>query len=304
MILGIGTINLDYIINCRKLPKPKESIFSENVTKMLGGKGANQIVAAGRLGAETMFISMVGENDSNNEILFNDLKWAGVNTDYIGKAPAMSSGSAYVMVEDSGQNAIIINVAANAAITRDVIDKNIHCFEAADVVMTEFSVPMETCEYAMKTAKEMGCSTIVNPAPYAEISDDFYRNIDIITPNEMEAAGFCKFPVTDEKSASKASAFFHEKGVKNVVITMGHLGAFVSDGTRQVMIPSYKVDAVDTSGAGDSFNGGFAYAYSKKKDIFAAAEFANAVASLSVQKRGTAQSMPTLSEVENVLGLQ
>lgn len=304
MILGVGTINLDYIINCKELPNPKESIFCEKVTKMLGGKGANQIVAAGRLGAETMFISMVGEDDPNNEILFNDLRWAGVNTDYIGTAPGISSGSAYVIVEESGQNAIIINVAANAAITREFIDKNIRCFDTADVAMTEFSVPMKTCEYAMKTAKERGCKTIVNPAPYAEISDEFYSYIDVITPNEIEAADFCGFPVTDEKSASKASVFFHGKGVKNVVITMGHLGAFVSDGTEQLMIPSYNVDAVDTSGAGDSFNGGFAYAYSKKQNIFTAAKFANAVASLSVQKRGTAQSMPTLSEVESVFKLQ
>ena len=300
MILEVGTINLDHIITCQHLPEPKESILCKDVTLMLGGKGANQIAAAGRLGAETILISMIGENDPNNTILFHDLNWAGVNTDFIGIASDMSSGSAFVCVEDSGQNAIIINVGANAAITPAIIDQNKACFEKSDVCITEFSVPIDTCEYAIKIAKGNNNLTIVNPAPYAEISNNFFKNIDIITPNEMEAADFCGFPVTDESSASEACYFFHSKGVKNVVITMGHQGAFVSDGHSQLMIPSYKVNAIDTSGAGDSFNGGLAYACSLKKDILTAAKFGNAVASLSVQKKGTARSMPTLAEALSV----
>lgn len=303
MILEIGTINLDYIIDCQHLPSPKESILCKDVTLMLGGKGANQIAAVGRLGAENMFISMVGENDPNNAILLKDLEWAGVNTDFIGIAPETSSGCAFVCVEESGQNTIIIHTAANSFITPAVIDKNKQCFALADVCMTEFGIPLETCEYSMKLAKENDCMTIVNPAPYAEISNSFYRYIDVITPNEIEAADFCGFAVADEKSASEACAFFHSKGVKNVVITMGNLGAYVSDGKKQLMIPSHKVNAIDTSGAGDSFNGGFAYACSLKKDIFTAARFANAVASISVQRKGTARSMPTLSETEKIFRL-
>lgn len=303
MILEVGTINLDHIIRCQHLPAPKESVLCNNVSLMLGGKGANQIAAAGRLGAETVFISMVGADDPNNAILFNDLKWAGVNIDHIGKAEGMSSGSAYVCVEESGQNQIIINVAANSAISPEFIDQNSECFKKADVFVTEFSVSVETCAYATKLAKENGAITIVNPAPYAYISDEFYANIDIITPNEMEAADFCGFPVSDEASAAKACEFFHGKGVKNVIITMGHAGVFVSDQKTMCMIPSYKVNAIDTSGAGDSFNGGFAYALSKKADIFTAAKFANAVASLSVQKNGTARSMPTLDEVNEIFTL-
>lgn len=302
MILGIGTINLDHIIDCTHLPAPKETIICKDITLMLGGKGANQIAAAARLGADNMFISMVGADDPNNPVIFKDLEWAGVNTEYIGETEGYS-GSAFVMVEDSGQNAIVINIAANGAISTDVIEKNRSCFEKADVVMTEFAVPMETCEAAMKLAKECGKTTIVNPAPYAPISDMLYANTDVITPNEVEAADFCGFAVTDEESASKACAFFHNKGVKNVVITMGSAGAYVSDGKEEMMIPSYKVDAIDTSGAGDSFNGGLAYALSLGKDIFTAARFGNAVGSLSVQKKGTARSMPTLEEVNKVYQL-
>ena len=300
MILGIGTINLDHIIDCKHLPAPKETITVKGVTLMLGGKGANQIVAAARLGAENMFIGMLGEDDSNNAILLGDLSWAGVNTDYIGRVPGYS-GCAYVMVEESGQNAIAVNLGSNAYITPAVIDKNLACFEKADICMTEFAVPMETCIYAMKTAKKLGKTTVVNPAPYEEFPDDFYHYMYYITPNEVEAADYCGFPVTDEESAVKAAAFFHEKGVKNVVITMGSQGAFVSDGTKHLMIPCYKVNAIDTSGAGDCFNGGFVYALSQGKDVFEAARFGNAAASVSVQRRGTGRSMPTLEEVEKVL---
>lgn len=300
MILEIGTINLDHIIDCPHLVVPKESILAKNVTLMLGGKGANQIAAAARLGAETMFISMVGAEDPNNKIIFQDLEWAGVNTTFIGKASGMPSGSAFVCVEDSGQNTVIIHVAANCAITPAIIEQNKNCFSLADICMTEFAVPVDTCECAMKLAKKNGKLTIINPAPYREISDSFYKYIDIITPNEVEAADFCGFSITDEKSATEACHFFHQKGVKHVVITMGHQGAFVSDGKEMLMIPSYPVKVIDTSGAGDSFNGGLAYACSKGKDIFTAAKFGNAVASLSVQKIGTARSMPTMKEVNTV----
>ena len=125
----------------------------------------------------------------------------------------------------------------------------------------------------------------------------------LLTTNEIEASDFCGFPVADEKSASEACAFFHSKGVKNVVITMGSQGVFVSDGRETLMLPCHKVNAIDTSGAGDSFNGAFAYACSMKKDIFTAARFGNAAASISVQKKGTARSMPTLREVESVFRL-
>lgn len=303
MILEVGTINLDHIISCQHLPAPKESVICKDVTLMLGGKGANQIAAAGRLGAKTILIGMVGKDDPSNAILFRDLQWAGVSTEHIGEVEGMGSGSAYVCVEESGQNQIIINVAANSAITPEVIDAKESCFDNVDVFVTEFSVPIDTCAYATKLAKKKGAITIVNPAPYAHISDDFYQDIDIVTPNEMEAADFCGFSITDEESAAKACQFFHEKGVEKVVITMGHAGAFVSDGNNMLMIPSYKVNAIDTSGAGDSFNGGLAYALSKKADIFTAAKFANAVASLSVQKKGTAQSMPTLEEVEKIYSI-
>ena len=303
MILEIGSINHDYIIHCKQFPRPKESILADQIETMLGGKGANQIAAAGRLGADAVLIGMLGQDDSANQMILNDLEWAHVRTECLETVPDSKTGSAYVIIDQSGQNEIIIHAAANAAMTPSIVDKYRSQFEKATICITEFALPMETCKYAMKVAKEYGATTIVNPAPYAEIPEDFYPYIDILTPNEMESAQFCGFAVSDPTSAAAACQWFHQKGVKNVVITMGHLGAFVSNGEKSLMIDSYHVNAIDTSGAGDSFNGGLAYAYERGHDIFVSSRFGNAVASLCVQRRGTARSMPTFAEVEKVLKL-
>ncbi len=298
MILGIGSINVDYIIRCERLPIPGETVYSKNVEIMLGGKGAVQICAASRLGADTMFLGMVGSNDFNNPILFEDFKRANVNVEYIKRSSLNYSGSAFVFVSDSGQNNIIINTAANASVTTDFLDKNRKCFEKAKVCMTEFGISLDSCEHAMKLAKEHDKITIVNPAPYAHINDQFYSYIDIITPNEIEAAGFCGFVVDSKSKALEASKFFHNKGVENVIITMGEQGAFVSNGKEYMMLDVIDAEVVDTSGAGDSFNGAVAYAISKGLDLFEAAKFGNSVASLSVQKPGTTRSLPTMLEVK------
>jgi ribokinase len=152
----------------------------------------------------------------------------------------------------------------------------------------------------MKLAKEGGAMTLVNPAPVSEISDEFYKLIDVITPNEVETAQYVGFEIDGEEAAKKAAEFFHGKGVKNVVLTLGSNGAFVSDGSRSEMIPAYKVKAIDTSGAGDTFNGALAYALDRGYDIFTSARFANAASSVAVQKRGAVKGNPTLEEVTPV----
>ncbi|MEA5001941.1 MAG: ribokinase [Christensenella sp.] len=303
MILEIGSINVDYIIHNKRLPVPGETIYGKGVTIMGGGKGANQIAAAARLGAETVLLSKIGGLDHYNDTVMDDLRWANVNTDFVETVPDVYSGSGYVLVNETGQNSIIIILGANGEITPAYVDKNKACMDRAKICMVEFMIPMETCEHAIRTARKQGIVTLVNPAPSSPIDDSFYPYIDIITPNEIEAADFCGFAITNEESASEACTFFHNKGVKNVIITMGSRGAFVSDGKERMMVNSYKVNALDTSGAGDSFNGGFAYAYWRGCDLFTAAHFGNAVASLSVQRVGTMKSMPTLVETEQVMKL-
>lgn len=303
MIAAVGSINVDYIIHNRRLPVPGETIYGKSVTIMAGGKGANQIAAAARLGAETRFISKVGELDRYNSMVMDDFKWAGVPVDHIGIAPDVYTGSGYCMIGEDSQNCIIIIEGANAAITPDFVAQYKEEIAKASIIMCEFMIPQETAEYTMKLGRELDIPTLCNPAPFRKVEESFYKYVDIVTPNEIEAAEACGFDIDDEASAGKACAYFHNLGVKYVVITMGKRGAFCSDGKRQEMIDSYPVKALDTSGAGDSFNGGFVYAFDRGYDIFECARFGNAVASRSVQRLGTMRSMPDLAETEEVYKL-
>ena len=193
---------------------------------------------------------------------------------------------------------------ANGEISGEYVKKHADQIKKASIIMCEFMIPQETCEYVMKLGREAGIPTLCNPAPFRKVDEEFYKYVDIITPHEVEAAEACGFEINDEESAARACQYFHDLGVKYVVITMGSRGAFCSDGEKQEMIQCYKVNAIDTSGAGDSFNGGFAYAFDKGYSIFECARFGNAVASRSVQRVGTMRSMPTLEETEEAYCLR
>jgi ribokinase len=303
MILEVGSVNVDYIIHNKRAPFPGETIYGKSVTVMAGGKGANQIAAAARLGAETVFLAKVGELDQYNSMLMNDFKWAGVSTKFIGTAPDVYTGSAYCMIGEDAQNSIIIIEGANCAVTPEFVESHRETIKKASIVICEFGINQETVDYTMKLGKELGVTTLCNPAPFRKVDESFYKNVDIITPNEIEASEACGFTINDEESAARGCEFFHNLGVKKVIITLGDRGAFCSDGERQEMIPSYQVKAFDTTGAGDSFNGGFAYAFDKGYDFFECARFANAVASRCVQQLGSMRSMPTLEETEAVYKL-
>ena len=303
MILAVGSINVDYIIHSKRMPYDGETMYGKSVTIMAGGKAANQIAAASRLGAHGVLLSKMGGLDGYNDDVLKDLNWAKVDTQYIEIEKDTYSGSGYIMVNESSDNRIIIIEGANAAVTCEYVEKNLAVLEKASLCMTEFMIPMDTCEYLVAQTKKMGIPIIVNPSPTRPIPEEMYNGIHLLIPNEHEAEELTGIKVETEKDALECSKLFHSKGVKNVIITLGKRGAFVSDGFSSEIMPAYKVAALDTSGAGDSFNGGVAYALSKGKSIFEAARFGNAVASQSVQRTGTMRSMPTLKEVEAVYHL-
>ena len=304
MIVAVGSINTDYIINFTDFPVPGETIYGKSEEVMCGGKAANQIAAAARLGAETFFLSAVGQDDPVNDMLYRDMQWAGINTDCITKIPGVLSGAGFCMISQDSQNSIIIIEGANAGVSPEYVAEHKDKVAAASIVMCEFMIPQETCEYTMKLGRELGITTLCNPAPYRKVDDSFYQYVDIVTPNEVEAGQACGIEIVDEESAARACDYFHNLGVKYVVMTWGSRGAFCSDGERREMIPSYKVKAIDTCGAGDSFNGGFAYAFDKGCDIFECARFGNAVPSRQVLHTGTMKANPTLAEVEEVYKLK
>lgn len=302
MITVIGANTIDYFSYSKRLPKPGETMIGDEMMIGPGGKGANQAAAAAKLGAPVCWLSKVGERDRYKDMVLDGVKAVGIDTSAVEEAKDVFCGAGYVMINsETGQNCIIILHGANAEITPVYIDAHKDKILAAKICMAEFQIPVKTAQYALTMAKKNGALTICNPAPAAPIEDDFYSVIDVITPNEVEARDISGIEVTDEESAAKAAGFFHKKGIKNVVITLGSRGAFVSTPERSEMIPSYLVKAIDTSGAGDCFNGALAYALHEGKDLFSAAKFANAAAAISVCRKGTMDSMPTLEDVRQFL---
>lgn len=298
MITVIGANTIDYFSYSKRLPLPGETMVGDSMMIGPGGKGANQAAAAAKLGAPVCWLSKVGALDRYKDLVLDGLTAAGVDISAVEEEPGVFCGAGYVMINsETGQNSIIIMHGANAAITPEYIDRHKDRILQANICMAEFQVPPATARYALTLAKENGVMTVLNPAPAAAIEDAFYPLVDIITPNEVEARDITGIEVDGEESARRAAAFFHGKGVGQAVITLGSRGAFVSSGGEGRMICSYAVDAVDTSGAGDCFNGALAYALHEGRDIFAAAAFANAAAAVSVTRRGTMDSMPELDDV-------
>lgn len=299
MITVIGANTIDYFNYSQRLPSPGETIVGEEMMIGPGGKGANQAVAAAKLGAPVCWLSKVGALDRYKDMILDGVKAVSIDASAVEEVEGVFCGAGFVTVNtQTGQNCITVLHGANAAITPEYIDAHREKILNAKICMAEFQIPVETAKYALTMAKEHGVMTICNPAPAAKIEDAFFPMIDIITPNEVEVRDITGIEVTDCSSAERAAVYLHEKGVRNVVITMGGRGAYVSaEGTGR-LIPSYTVQAVDTSGAGDCFNGALAYALHEGADLFAAAGFANAAAAVSVCRKGTMDSMPTLENVE------
>lgn len=298
MITVVGSNTVDYFSYSERLPLPGETLFGNEMMISAGGKGANQAAAAAKLGAQAFYLGMVGELDRYVDLILDGLKRAGVDVSNVETAEGSYCGAGYVMINTkTAQNCIIIIYGANSSVTPEYIERHKEFILKAKICMTEYMIPIESAQYAMELARKNGVMTVVNPAPAAPTSDAFYKCIDLFLPNEVEAMGLTGIEILDEKAAAETAAFFHGKGVKQVVITLGGRGAFVSDGQRSEIVPSYRVKAVDTSGAGDAFNGAIAYALLHGKDLFEAARFANAAAAVSVTRKGTMASLPTLAEV-------
>lgn len=297
MIAVVGSNTVDYFSSIKRLPNPGETMYGEDMLISSGGKGANQAAAAAKLGADVRYLSTVGGEDRYVDLILNGLTDAGVDVSGVESIPGIYCGAGYVMINtETANNSIIILKGANAHITPEYVERHRDTIINAKICMVEYMIPVDTAEYVINLAKKHGVTTMVNPAPAAPTSDAFYKTMDFVTPNEVEAKDLTGIEVVDEASAAEAAAFFHGKGVRNVVITLGGRGVFVSDGSRKELIPSYKVNAIDTSGAGDAFNGGLAFGLESGKNLFDAARFANAVAAVSVTRRGTMASMPSLED--------
>ena len=298
-ILGIFVV--DATFRTPRLPRMGETVIGESVALSPGGKGSNQAVAAARLGAEVRFISRIGR-DSFADMGLAAWAEAGVEP-LVARSDTAATGAAAVLVEAaSGENAIVVCTGAAAEISEADVDAAAGAIRSAAVFMTQFEQPLPAAARALAIAREAGVATVLNPAPAADAPGDMLRLSDYVTPNEAEAEALTGLSVEDEEGARRAAAALRERGAGAAVITLGPRGALYDGPEGAVLVPAFDAGpVVETTGAGDAFNGAFAVALAEGRDPVAAVRFGCAAAGISVTRPGTANSMPDRAEVEALL---
>lgn len=296
-ILVVGSANTDMVIRVEEFPAPGETLLGKNFLLNAGGKGANQAVAAARLGGKVAMIARLGNDLFGNQTIEN-FKKEGLNVDGVVLDNKLPSGVAQIVVDKSGENTIVVAGGSNLALNTRQINKFYRLLQHAEVILMQLEIPLETVLYVAKKAAGLGKKVILNPAPARKLPNELYASIYAITPNETETKYLTGITITGEKSAQHAADFFHDKGVKVVIITLGGAGAFLSTSDYSGTIPTTEVEAVDTTAAGDTFNGALAAALSKEMDWVETVSFANKAAALSVTKHGAQASVPFLEDLD------
>lgn len=290
-ILVIGSIAVDNTIYTSKLPSAGTTTIADSYFSNIGGKGANQACAAHFLGADVHFIGAVGK-DANGDAVINFLKEQGLNSRI--KRSDKPTGVAFIILDESNaENRILIVQGANTDITKEDIDKNIDLFNEGDILLTQFENSMETVQYVIKTAKERGMTVIVNPAPIKQFDEKYYTFVDILVPNEHELESLSG--TSDVKLGAKKLL---DKGVKNIIVTLGEKGSYYLSKDQELEIKPHKVNAVDTTAAGDSYLGALVTKLSIGASIKEAMEFASLCSSITVTKKGAIISLPHLKDLK------
>ncbi|MDB3975358.1 ribokinase [Candidatus Pelagibacter sp.] len=296
-IFGVFVADLCFFGN--KIPAKGETVLGNNYIVGPGGKGSNQAIAAARLNGEVNFITKVG-NDSHADMAFSLYKEAGVNVDCIIQDPNLSTGVAGIMIDEKGNNAINVFAGAAAHLQNEDIDKNMEVMKKSKIFLTQMETPDSTTMYALKKAKDNDCLTILNPAPARKINENDFQLLDFFTPNETEAEFYLNKKIETNEDIKNAAKEFLNRGVKNIIITLGEKGIFFANKDEKYFVDALKLkdEVVDTTGAGDAFNGAFAVALANELKYKDALIFANKVAGISTTRFGAASSMPFLTEVE------
>lgn len=296
----LGSVNADHVLRVGSFPRPGETLHGQGYSVIAGGKGANQAVAAARLGANVSFIACVGD-DSFGLNIRQEFEKDGINIDAVMIEKDTPTGIAMIQVAATGENSICISAEANACLTPQRIAAHTRIIEQADMLLLQLEVPMESIEYAAEIANKSGTTVILNPAPAQHLSDKLLKLIDIITPNETEAEILTGIKVFDAQSAQLAADALHKKQIKTVLITLGSQGVWLSKEGEGSQIMGYKVDAVDTTAAGDTFNGAFLTALLEDKSLNEAVQFAHAAAAITVTGQGAQSSIPYRQDVTEFL---
>lgn len=295
-IVVVGSSNTDMVVRAPYMPTPGETILGGTFFMNQGGKGANQAVAVARLGGELTFVTKVGDDifgKQTIEVFQNE----GMDTRYVFVDPNQPSGVALITIDGKGENCIVVAPGANATLGAQEVHRTKELIENASYLLTQFETPMETIEEMARIAHAKGVQVVINPAPAQPISDELFALTSIITPNETEAGILTGIEVKDIESAKRAAEAIRAKGVKTVIVTLGAKGSLVHTEGKFTVIEAQKVEAVDTTAAGDTYNGALVTALSEGKDILEAVRFATRAAAISVTRMGAIPSIPYREEL-------
>lgn len=296
-IVVIGSSNTDMVVRSERLPRPGESVIGGGFMMAGGGKGANQAVAVARMGHRVLFAAAVG-NDMFGDAAVAAYKRFGIDTTYIARKDT-PSGVALIMVDGAGQNSISVALGANNTLTVEDVMPALEQVESGDIVLLQLEIPMATVDACVAVAAAKGARVVLNPAPAAVVSEHTLSKLYLITPNQTEAQTLTGVDVTDEATAQLAAQVLVSHGVERVVITMGSAGAYLYEEGKGVLIPACKVSAVDTTAAGDVYNGALCAALAEGQSLQDALKFATKASAISVTRVGAQPSVPTREEVDN-----
>lgn len=298
-ILVIGSANTDMVIKTKHFPLPGETVLGGKFMMNPGGKGANQAIAAARLGGQVTFITKIGNDIFGRQALQQFIK-EGVDANYVISDPDNPSGVALITVDEKGENTIVVAPGSNGTLIQEDVVKAELIFKEADIILMQLEIPIATVLFAANLAARYNKKVILNPAPAAPLPNELYKNLSIITPNRSEAEALSGVAISDLATAEQAAQKLLQKGIKHVVITLGTEGAFVYNESLAKLIPATPVVAVDTTAAGDVFNGALAVALSEDLALDKAVEFANQAAAISVTRMGAQASAPFRKELQGL----
>ncbi|MFM5132785.1 ribokinase [Aeromonas rivipollensis] len=302
-LVVLGSVNADHVLRVPHFPRPGETLTGHSYQVVPGGKGANQAVAAARLGAAVSFIARIGD-DAIGQQMKTGFANDGIDVSAVELDDKLPTGIAIIYVSDEGENSIGLSTEANGALDTAMVKRHEAMIAGAHTLLLQLEVPLESVFEAAKLARSHGTRVVLNPAPAQPLSADLLALVDLITPNQTEAELLTGVKVTDEASAAEASARFHQMGIADVMITLGSQGVYCSNGQQQALIPGFRVEAVDTTAAGDTFNGALLAAELAGADFHSAVRFAHGAAALSVTRFGAQSSIPGKQEVDTFLQSQ
>ncbi|MDH2913879.1 ribokinase [Kosakonia sp. HypNH10] len=302
-LVVLGSINADHILNLEAFPTPGETVTGNHYQVAFGGKGANQAVAAGRSGADIAFIACTGDDDTGARVR-KQLASDNIDVAPVSVVAGESTGVALIFVNGEGENVIGIHAGANAALSTERVAEQQTLIANASALLMQLESPVESVLAAARIAQQNQTTVALNPAPARQLSDELLALVDIITPNETEAEKLTGIAVTSDDDAARAARVLHDKGIRTVIITLGSRGVWASVNGEGKRIPGFKVKAIDTIAAGDTFNGALMTALLEEKPLDEAIRFAHAAAAIAVTRKGAQPSVPWRNEIDDFLAQQ